>query len=79
MPVVAHHDVRLPPILKGDLDGGGTRVKAVLDEFLDHAGRTFDDLAGGNLVAKFGREYLNDATRLMDGFGLHGAISNASS
>ena len=54
--VVANSDQACTTLLDVDLDARGAGVEAVLDQFLDHRRRPFDDLAGGNLVDQFDRE-----------------------
>ena len=39
-----------------NVDARGTRVDGILHQFLDHAGRPFDDLAGGDFVDQGRRE-----------------------
>ena len=54
--VVLHADLFLASEL--DVNGQAPRpgVDGVLDQFLDHRGRPFDDFAGGNLIGEVGRE-----------------------
>jgi hypothetical protein len=41
----------------GDLDARGAGIDGVFDQFLGSAGRSFDDLAGGDLVdQRFGQQ-----------------------
>ena len=54
--VVADADQRQPAAGGDDLDPRRTGVERVLDQFLDHARRTLDHLAGGDLVDhRFGK------------------------
>ena len=54
--VVADPDQRQAAAGGDDLDAGGAGVERVLDQFLDHARRPLDDLAGGDLVDhRFGK------------------------
>ncbi len=39
-----------------DLDASGTRIEAVLDQFLDHGSRAFNHLASSDLVDELVRE-----------------------
>src|SRR6476659_5747198 len=48
--VVAHADQAHAAFLEIDVDPARTRIQRVLDQFLDHGCRTFDDLAGRDLV-----------------------------
>ena len=48
--VIPDADQAAPAALQFDLDPRGAGVESVLDEFLDHRGGSFDDLAGGNLT-----------------------------
>ena len=48
--VVAHADQAAAAAFQLDLDAPRARVQGVLDQFLDHRGRPFDDLAGGDLI-----------------------------
>ena len=53
----------------GDLDARRAGVERVLDQFLDHARRTLDDLAGGDLVDhRFGK-LANGHRATIRGFG----------
>ena len=54
--VVDHADERQAAAGGGDLDARCAGVERVLDQFLHHARRTLDDLAGGDLVDhRFGK------------------------
>ena len=48
--VVGHLEPLLAVGLEADLDGGGARVEAVLDELLDGGGKVEDDLARADAV-----------------------------
>ena len=62
--VVGDADQAQPAAGDDDLDAVGAGIERVLDQFLDHARRTLDDFAGGDLVDhRFGK--------LADG---HGAL-----
>ena len=56
--VVTHPDALLAALLDIDLDQAGTGIQAVLQQLLDHRGRPFDDLTGGNLIDQLGRQNL---------------------
>jgi hypothetical protein len=43
----------------GDLNAPGPGIERVLDQFLDHTGRPFDTLAGGDAADHFGGENPN--------------------
>ncbi len=47
--VIVHSDPFAPGSLDFDADPGCAGVEAVLDQLLEHGGRTFNYLAGGNL------------------------------
>lgn len=49
--VVAHLDHVFAAIIHRHRDLRGAGVDSIFHQFLDHRGRPFDDLAGGNLVA----------------------------
>jgi len=51
-PVVHYPDFPPSSIEQADRNPGALSVYAVFDQLFDHGGRTFDDLAGGNLVAQ---------------------------
>ena len=46
-------------ILDVDFNARGERIEAVLQQFLDDVGRSFDDLARGNLVDHRGVQLMN--------------------
>src|SRR5262249_50066426 len=48
--VVGDDDPRAPTVVERDLDRGRSGVERVLDEFLDHRGRTLDDLPRGDAI-----------------------------
>src|SRR5690606_31571 len=50
--VVAHADQLDAAVFELNVDAVGAGVEAVLEQFLDHGSRTFDDFTGGNLVAQ---------------------------
>ncbi len=52
--IVADADEFGPAFLQRDLDPARPGVDGVLDEFLHDAGRSFDDLTGGDLVDEGG-------------------------
>jgi len=54
--VVAHPNQAGPALFHLDRDAGGARVQAVFQQFLDHRGGAFDDLAGGNLTDQLRRQ-----------------------
>jgi hypothetical protein len=53
------------------VDAGRARIERVLDQFLDHARRTLDHLAGGDAIDSGFR-------KLADGHGRLGLIKNRS-
>ena len=61
--VVADADQAHAAFLQVDVDAARAGVERVLDQFLDHGRRAFDDLAGGDLVDE-GVGKLADAARL---------------
>jgi len=61
--IVGDADPPPPAAVGEDIDPAGTGIDGVLDQFLDHARRAFDHLAGGDAVDDlFGK--------LADGHGL---------
>jgi hypothetical protein len=48
--VVHHSDERTARLLNVNFDAGRAGIKGILDEFLHHAARAFDDLTSSNLV-----------------------------
>jgi len=57
--VVADANQLASALLQRDLHAAGPGVETVLDQFLDHRGRPFDDLAGGDLVDEVVRQGLD--------------------
>jgi hypothetical protein len=57
--VVGHADQRLAGIDQLHVNACGTGVDGVFDQFLDHAGRAFHHLAGGDLVGEFDWQHGN--------------------
>ncbi len=57
--VVAYPDQPLAAVLDLDLDTPGLGIDAVLDQLLDHRGRSFDDLPRGDLTGQLGTQRVN--------------------
>ena len=55
--VVAHADAVAAATLDQDFDAGRAGVERVLDQLFDHAGGTFDHLAGGDLSGDRWRQH----------------------
>ncbi|MCZ7607083.1 MAG: hypothetical protein M5U25_13635 [Planctomycetota bacterium] len=66
--VVGHADQGLAGVHQLHVHAGGAGVQGVFHQFLDHAGRAFHHLAGGDLVGELGRQQLDAG---------HGAIVGA--
>jgi hypothetical protein len=54
--VVTDTDQLRPAPLHIDVDAPGAGIETVLDQFLNHGRRSFDDLAGGDLIDELGRQ-----------------------
>jgi hypothetical protein len=52
--IVAHPDQPAAALFDIHFNARGARIEAVLDQLLDHRGRTLDDFASGDLVDEFG-------------------------
>jgi len=61
--VVAHADELAPARLDLDADAGGPGVERVLQQLLDHRGRTLHHFAGGDLVGDLVGEYADASHR----------------
>ena len=54
-PVVLHADKALPAVFKANVDLRGIGVKAVFNQFLEHAGRALHHFTSGDLIAQLRR------------------------
>ena len=61
-PVVGNRDQRAATVTQHDVDPVRTGIKRVLDQFLHHAGRPFNHLAGGNAIDQSVRKPANPRT-----------------
>jgi hypothetical protein len=48
--VVGHHDAPLSAAFGQNVDAGRAGIERILHQFLDHAGRPLDHLAGGDAI-----------------------------
>ena len=55
MAVIGDRDQRTAAVAQGDVDATRAGIERVLDQLFDDRGRSFDDLAGGDLVDQVGR------------------------
>jgi len=70
-PVVDDTDRVEPPLLEVNLDAGGPPIEGILDKLFDDTGRTFDDLAGGDLVDQGVGEELDGTTICHESVGFY--------
>ena len=52
--IITHANQACAALLDIDFDASRPRIQAVFDQFLDHRRRSFDHLAGSDLIDQFG-------------------------